>query len=192
VASNFALTIDGSFDVVDIGGYTVAIGTVDGSCSNCLVGPSSTTFTLNSSTFSLVISNLVNPQDTIDYSLNVRIFSPHYLFFNKPVPIGPALTPIQFTSQISLSNTIAYRVANITVALQQIAGTEVNITFPNNLFSRLMNCYFGNSRVPNCSATLQADNTYLVRARAINMNANSVSSLIYEVQLYPASLSISS
>lgn len=189
VASLYSLSIAGSFDVADLSGYSLAIGTVEGTCGNCVVGSASTSFLLNSSSFSLTLTNLLNPQDTVDYSLSMRIASSNYVFFSSPVPILPALTPISFDSQVSLSNNVVYRTVNITVSLQSVSGSEVNVTFPSTLFTTLSNCYLGSTRIPNCSATL-SNNTYLVRARAINMSASTVSTLNFEVQLCPTSTTI--
>jgi hypothetical protein len=180
--------------MVNLTGYSLYINTSEGTCSGCTAFPNGTTLVpITSNPFNITLNGFTNPQDAVDSIIQCQIVSPIYLAYSNQVVVQPTPTAIQFSSQLALSTLVVNRLANLTMSLSSIAGTEANISLPGQLMSRLNACYFGGLRLSVCTATYQdSTNSYVINAKNVTLLNTTSNSLLLELQLYPAVQSINS
>lgn len=166
VSRPYTLRISGNLPQINIVNYTMTVG--------------NNTFFMNSSTFDLTVPSLTNPLDIVDVSMPVRISSSNNVVYDSTLILTPPLEPIQYVSHVSLNTLVIDKMSNLTVKIDQAQASEVNITVPSGLFSKINNCYNSDSVANFTYSSLNATAT-MVRFR--NVDASSI--LTIEMQLVP-------
>lgn len=130
---------------------------------------------------------MTNPLDTTPFTYSVSVSSPDYIAYNSTVQVLPLTQPIVFSSNYSLTSSVVLTVSNLSVQLSKSVATEISVSLPATLLSKVNNCYLNSLKLSNYTTT-NTTTAWKIIAQGVDLTNGGVFTL--EIVTYPYSVTI--